>query len=147
MYLLDTNIISFIPRGGDNSKNIKQNLAKKLESNNQIDLFVSVVTYQELMFGIEEGKRKYGKDYKKEYFTILLEFIKNNLIVLDYTKEMSQRFSKVQSKLLGSGICIDDFDMMIAVTAIESDFVLITNNIKDFKNIPNLKLEDWTKAA
>lgn len=147
MYLLDTNIVSFIPRGGENSKNIKENLAQKFKLNHKVDLFISVITFQELVFGIEEGKRKHGKGYKKEYFTALLDFVKNNLIVLDYTQEMSQKFSKIQPKLLSIGICVDDFDMMIATTAIESDFVLITNNIKDFKKIPNLKLEDWTKVV
>jgi tRNA(fMet)-specific endonuclease VapC len=145
MYLFDTNIVSYIPRGGENSENIKKNLARKLKLNNIVDLFISVITYQELIFGIEEGRRKHGKDYKKEYFTILEEFIKNSLIVLDYTQEMSQRFSKIQPKLLSKGICVDDFDMMISVTAIESDFILVTNNTKDFKNIPNLKIEDWSK--
>lgn len=147
MYLLDTNIVSFIPKGGENSKNIKQNLAQKFKHNHKVDLFISVITFQELVFGVEEGKRKHGKAHKKEYFTALLDFVKNNLIVLDYTQEMSQKFSKIQPKLLSIGVCVDDFDMMIATTAIESDFVLITNNTKDFKNIPNLKLEDWTKVV
>jgi predicted nucleic acid-binding protein len=98
------------------------------------------------MFGIEEGKRKNGKDYKKEYFIALMDFVKNSLLVLDYTKEMSQKFSKTQSKLLGNGICVDDFDIMIATTALDNDFTLVTNNTKDFENIPNLKLEDWTKT-
>jgi predicted nucleic acid-binding protein len=70
MYLLDTNIVSFIPRDGENSKIIKQYLAQKLNTNNKLDLFISVITYQELMFGIEEGKRNNGKDYKKEYFIV-----------------------------------------------------------------------------
>jgi tRNA(fMet)-specific endonuclease VapC len=146
MYLLDTNIVSFIPRDGENSKIIKQYLAQKLNTNNKLDLFISVITYQELMFGIEEVKRKNGKDYKKEYFIALMDFIKNSLLVLDYTKEMSQKFSKTQSKLLGDGICVDDFDIMIATTALDNDFTLVTNNTKDFENIPNLKLEDWTKT-
>lgn len=37
----------------------------------------------------------------------------------------------------------DEFDLIIAVTALENEFVLVTDNLKDFRYIKNLKLENW----
>ena len=34
-------------------------------------------------------------------------------------------------------------DLMIAAVALVHDLTLVTNNTKDFQNIPGLRLEDW----
>lgn len=36
-------------------------------------------------------------------------------------------------------------DLFIASICLANDLTLVTNNIKDFKNIANLKLENWAK--
>ena len=40
---------------------------------------------------------------------------------------------------------IDDMDLLIAATAIYNELTLVTNNTKNFENIPNLSLENWKK--
>ena len=43
-----------------------------------------------------------------------------------------------------AGFKIDDnFDLLIGSTAIAYDFVMVTENIKDFKNLKGIKLENW----
>ena len=37
----------------------------------------------------------------------------------------------------------DEFDLMIGVTALVNELVLVTDNIKDFRYIKDLKLENW----
>jgi tRNA(fMet)-specific endonuclease VapC len=37
----------------------------------------------------------------------------------------------------------DEFDLLIACTAIENRLILVTDNTKDFKNIEGLKIENW----
>jgi tRNA(fMet)-specific endonuclease VapC len=37
----------------------------------------------------------------------------------------------------------DEFDLLIGVTAIQNKLTLITDNIKDFKNLQGLKMENW----
>lgn len=39
----------------------------------------------------------------------------------------------------------DDFDLLIGCTAIVNDLIMVTENIKDFKNFSNIKLENWIK--
>jgi len=37
----------------------------------------------------------------------------------------------------------DEFDLIIGVTALENRLTLVTDNVKDFKYIENLKIENW----
>jgi tRNA(fMet)-specific endonuclease VapC len=37
----------------------------------------------------------------------------------------------------------DEFDLMIGITAVENNLVLVTDNIKDFRYMHNLKIENW----
>lgn len=39
----------------------------------------------------------------------------------------------------------DEFDLIIGITAIENNLTLITDNVKDFKNLVGLKIENWFK--
>jgi tRNA(fMet)-specific endonuclease VapC len=39
----------------------------------------------------------------------------------------------------------DEFDLLIGVTAAENKLTLITDNVTNFENIDNLKIENWFK--
>jgi len=52
-------------------------------------------------------------------------------------------FADIKAKMYAKAIRIEDMDLCIAATAIYNDLVLVTNNIKHFKNIPLLQLENW----
>jgi tRNA(fMet)-specific endonuclease VapC len=38
---------------------------------------------------------------------------------------------------------IEDFDLLIAATALNLNYVLVTNNTKHYKRIEGLQLENW----
>lgn len=40
----------------------------------------------------------------------------------------------------------DEFDLLIGVTAIENKLTLITDNIKDFKELDGIKIENWLRG-
>ena len=40
---------------------------------------------------------------------------------------------------------IDEFDLLIAATALSGNYILVTDNIKHFQRITNLRLENWIK--
>lgn len=37
----------------------------------------------------------------------------------------------------------DEFDLLIGITAVEYKLILVTDNEKDFKNINDIKTENW----
>lgn len=52
-------------------------------------------------------------------------------------------FSELKSKYDSKGIVIDDFDLLIASTALTYNYILVTNNEKHFNKIEELKIENW----
>lgn len=39
----------------------------------------------------------------------------------------------------------DEFDLLIGVTAIENKLILVTDNVNDFVNMEEIKIENWLK--
>ena len=40
---------------------------------------------------------------------------------------------------------VGEIDILIAAMCILNDYILVTNNTNDFKNVDGLKLVDWTQ--
>ena len=38
---------------------------------------------------------------------------------------------------------IDDFDLLIGVTALQNNLTMVTANVKHLERIPNLIIENW----
>jgi predicted nucleic acid-binding protein len=52
-------------------------------------------------------------------------------------------FGQLKADLEGAGTIIDDADLYIASCAKVHGLILVTNNMKHFKRIKGLKLENW----
>ncbi len=127
MYLVDTNILSFLIRG---NINIETKFAK--HSN---EIFLSCICEIGSFVGAKRIKSlKLINDY---------ELIYETFPVLSFGSKESRLFSNIKVDLLNSGIIIEDFDIMIAVQALANDLILVTNNTKHFERIKGLKTEDW----
>lgn len=55
-------------------------------------------------------------------------------------------FGKIQSELRQIGKPTGEIDVLIAAVARSRQDIIVTNNIRDFENIPNLTLENWLKS-
>jgi len=56
-------------------------------------------------------------------------------------------YASEKARLQKSGKIIDDFDLLIGVTAVSFGLVMVTNNTNHFIRIKDVKLEDWTSEA
>ena len=70
----------------------------------------------------------------------LLEY---EVSVVDFDQECAKRFGRLRATLRGRGIAVNTTDLMIACVALEYDFTMVTHNTADFRNIPDLRLNDW----
>jgi tRNA(fMet)-specific endonuclease VapC len=58
-----------------------------------------------------------------------------------------KRYAKEKVRLRKIGKPMnDEFDLLIGVTAIENKLTLITDNIKDFKELDGIKIENWLRG-
>lgn len=68
----------------------------------------------------------------------------NNILPL--TDNIIVRAADIYADLQQRGELIGDADILIAATALEHNFVLITNNTNHFQRIPGLQLQNWLIA-
>ena len=103
------------------------------------ELSISSMAYAEVMVGAYRSKQ----DTKRKIYTIS-ELLKLFTIV-DFDSYAAEVFAETKAVLMRSGKVIEDSDLIIASIAIANAMTLVTNNMKHFKRIPGLKLENWTK--
>lgn len=63
--------------------------------------------------------------------------------VLDYDNDCAREFGRVRMVLRRKGIEVPTVDLLIASVALVYDLTLVTHNSADFRNIPDLRLDDW----
>lgn len=66
-----------------------------------------------------------------------------DLQVLPFDAGCAKEFGKLRGHLHNHGIAVSPLDLQIAAVAIANDLILVTNNTKDFRHIPDLRLDDW----
>ncbi len=54
-------------------------------------------------------------------------------------------YGVIRSALQVQGKIIGNVDMLIGAQTISNDLVLVTNNVKEFKRIKGIKIENWIK--
>jgi tRNA(fMet)-specific endonuclease VapC len=62
---------------------------------------------------------------------------------LDFDEAAATQLQEIRRLKLGVGT----MDLKIASIALSNKATLLTKNIKDFRQIPNLNVEDWTKQG
>ena len=97
---------------------------------------ISVLTYGELIYGAFKSERR------KENLHIIGEFIEG-FRPLPLPLEAGQAYGRIKDSLRAQGQIIGENDLWIAAHALAGDFILVTNNLRDFKRIHGLKLENW----
>jgi tRNA(fMet)-specific endonuclease VapC len=60
---------------------------------------------------------------------------------LGWTEDSADEFKR----LLSSRVRIGTQDLKIACTAIANDALLLTANLRDFEQVPGLRVEDWLR--
>ena len=128
-YLLDTNICVFFLRG-------KLNLDEIIKEKGYENCFISELTAFELKYGAEKSLTP-EKSHKA-----VNKFLKGIKILP--ISEIGDEYAKIKVKLRKQGTPMhDEFDLMIGVTALFYNLTLVTDNIKDFRFIENLEVENW----
>ena len=132
MYMLDTDICIYI------IKQKPKNVLKRFQQLQTGELAISVITYAELMNGAKKSRRV------KDNLT-KLEELAELLIIEPFHKEAAIAYGDIRSNLEKNGLVIGSNDLLIAAHALSLDWVLVTNNVKEFKRVGGLKIENWVK--
>ncbi|MEQ8466434.1 PIN domain-containing protein [Coleofasciculus sp. E2-BRE-01] len=128
-YLLDTNIISELvkhPRG---------QIFTKIQSVGEATICTSIIVACELRFG--------ARKKNSPQLTQNIEAILDSLEILPLTYPVEQYYAEIRTHLEQQGTPIGGNDLLIAAHALSLNLTVITNNVREFSRVPNLKLENW----
>ena len=130
-YMMDTNICIYA------IKNKSESVIRKILSQNPEGLCISVVTYAELMHGVE-------KSQAVEKNRIAMSLFLSAITVLDFDGEAAEAYGQIRAELERKGTPIDPMDLLIAGHARSQGLILVTNNTREFARVTGLRIEDWT---
>ena len=130
MYLLDTNICIYLI----NKKSEK--LLQRIELEDAFKISVSSISVAELEYGIAKSQ------YPEKNKIALVEFL-SSFEIIPFSDIDAELFGSIRVYLNNKGTPIGPYDLQIASQCLSRDFILVTNNVKEFKRIPNLKIENW----
>jgi tRNA(fMet)-specific endonuclease VapC len=129
MYALDTNSIAYFFRG-------EGRIAERLFACRPHDVGVPAVVAYELRYGIarlSDPGRRSGQ----------LERFLASAKLLPFDDECARIAAVTRVALERVGTPIGPMDVLIAATAIASHAVLVTRNVREFRRIEGLQVENW----
>lgn len=137
MYLLDTDTLTHLHAGNTNVIN-------RLESLQDEEIAITIITKVEILRGRIDYllKASSGQDLIKaqELFS-RSETLLNQLPVISIDENAANQFEsfKTVSKLRKIGRA----DMLIASISLANQAILVTRNLRHFRQFPNLSVQNW----
>ena len=131
-YLFDTNICIYL------INNKYDYLISKIVETGIEEIAVSTITIAELEYGIAKSKTLHKEENRIALMEFLLPFK-----ILSFEQTNAYEYGVIRSELQLQGKVIGNMDILIGAQAISNDLILVTNNVKEFKRIKGIKIENW----
>ncbi len=139
MYLLDTDHLSLIQRGGIQGRSILLRLTKTT-----IPFATTVITYEEQTRGWLDrlSRAKTVNEQVSAYQRLQQHTIHyRDIDIITFDIDAAQQYEKLRKSYPRLG----KMDLRIAAIALTQNAVVLTRNQKDFGQILNLTIEDWSQ--
>ena len=128
-YLLDTNTLIYFFKGVGKVKN-------RLLSIPPSEIVLPAIVLFEMELGIAKSSSPRKRISQLKDFTGLVN-------VIAFGPAEAKTAAQIRAKLEKKGIPIGPYDVLIAACAKTNNLILVTHNLKEFKRIEGLRLEDW----
>lgn len=130
MYLLDTNILIYAK---NNRSPIVMN---NIKSKDPSELFISIFSVAEMIFGCKKSL-----DPQRNYRALLEFLLPFNII--EFEQRDCNKYGEVRHFLEKNGTPIGTIDTFIGSMSLSRHMILVTNNMKEFERIPDIRIENW----
>jgi tRNA(fMet)-specific endonuclease VapC len=130
LYMFDTDTCAFILRRAS------EPLLQHIQTTPIEQQCMSVVTYAELLYGVELSSQKKTNQ-------AAVEILARHINILDWTQKAATQYAKIRADLKKTGNMVGANDLMIAAHALSLGAKIVTNNTKDFERIKGLAIENW----
>jgi len=128
-YVLDTNTLIYFFKG-------MGNIQRQLLSLPPNEIGVPTIVLFELEVGIAKSSSPRKRISQLKEFT-------DPVNIIPFGMAEAKTAAQIRAKLEKKGIPIGPYDVLIAACAKANNLILVTHNVKEFKRIEGLRLEDW----
>jgi tRNA(fMet)-specific endonuclease VapC len=142
MIVLDTDHMSVLEWGGPNSFVLRERLADVPSHR----VATSIVSYEEQVRGwMAYLARARNMEQEVEAYRRLRQHLHNycEILILDFDGRAAAEFQRLRRARLRVGT----MDLKIAAVVLANDATLLSRNMADFRKIPGLRVEDWTRRV
>ena len=130
-YMLDTNVVSELVRNPDGR------VTERIRGVGENRVCTSVIVSAELRFGAHrKGSPK---------LTTQLNEVLNALEVLPFDVPADTTYAIIRAQLEQMGRPIGGNDLLIAAHALALDYILVTDNTREFARVQDLRCENWLR--
>ena len=130
-YMLDTNICIYL------IKQKPEKVLRHFKAHSVGAIGISSITLAELRYGVERSQQVQKNRQALEEFTLPLE-------IAAFDEDAAEVYGSVRAGLEQAGTPVGSMDMLIGAHALSLGVTLVTNNLREFKKIKNLKVVDWS---
>jgi tRNA(fMet)-specific endonuclease VapC len=128
-YVLDTNTLIYFFKGVGKVKN-------RLLSMPPSEIGLPAIVLFELELSIAKSSSPRKRIAQLEDFMSLVN-------IIPFGPVEAKTGAQIRAQLEKKGIPIGPYDVLIAACAKANDLILVTHNVKEFRRIKGLRLEDW----
>lgn len=137
LYVLDTNMLQLLQE--ENPTVVTRVRAVALA-----DRAISVITVEEQLSGwytqLRQAKQPERLAWAYRRLAANVRFL-SQLQIVDFDESAIQRYEQLKKLKLK----VRKMDLRIAAAVLERDATLVTRNVRDFQQVPGLRIEDWSK--
>lgn len=132
IYALDTNIVSYFLKG---IHAIDEKISSVLSQDNEIVITpICLYEVRRGLLAVSAVKR-----------LAVFEELCANFSVGIMDAEVMKTAGDIHAELRKAGIVIEDADVLTAAFCIRNEYILVTHNVKHFKDIKDLNVIDWVE--
>lgn len=130
-YLLDTNILIAAIKGADPVR-------RQLEQVDAAALVLSPIVLGELLLGVEKSRMQASNRER------LLQVV-GQFAVAPIDADVSDIYGQIRARLESRGQTIGANDFWIAAQALAHQLILVTDNVREFRRVDGLEVENWLR--
>jgi tRNA(fMet)-specific endonuclease VapC len=131
-FMLDTSTCVDISRGR------LPGVVQRLKRHAAGSIGISTITLAELEYGVSQSKHRERDSVVLAHFLVPLK-------TLPFDQPAAIVYGQVRAALEAAGTPIGPLDTLIAAHALSIGATVVTSNDREFRRVPGLKVENWTR--
>jgi tRNA(fMet)-specific endonuclease VapC len=134
MYCFDTDVLSAVLR-----REPPLSLLRRLAQMPPAEQATTTITLGELLYGAARRGSERLVERVREVLTMAA-------VILPFDAEAAEVFGPLRAELERQGKRLDEPDLRIASIALSRELTLVTGNVRHFKRVPGLAVENWLES-